>query len=133
MVKNSKIINLLNISKSRTNLKKRAADLDSAPPIYLINSFSLLRSKTVYTCDIDLFLTKDVSYNSTCYTINDLSSNHLPVILKFDRVNITKNELTLNKTDWPEFSNKTDGWRIDYRLQDAEFINHCINNYKNSY
>jgi len=48
--------------------------------------------------NIDLFLVKDVSYNSICYTINDLSSNHLPVILKFDQVNISKNNLVLNKT-----------------------------------
>jgi len=58
--------------------------------------------------NIDVFLIKDVSYNNTCYSENDLSSNHLPVILKFDRVNITKNELTMNKTDWSEFFNRTD-------------------------
>jgi len=61
------------------------------------NDISLIRSNT-YThkaprrnaSNIDLFLIKDVSYNNTCYTVNDLSSNHLPMILKFDRVNITK-------------------------------------------
>ena len=31
MVKNSKIMNLLNISKTRTNFKKWTADLDPAP------------------------------------------------------------------------------------------------------
>jgi len=45
-------------------------------------------------CNIDVFLTKDVSYNNTCYSENYLLSNHLPIILKFDRVNITKNKLT---------------------------------------
>jgi len=51
-----------------------------------------------YASNIDVFLTKNLSFNSTCYSENDFSSNHLPV-LKFDRVNITKNELVLNKTD----------------------------------
>jgi len=55
-----------------------------------------------------------------------LSSNHLLVILKFDRVNITKNELTLNKTNWSEFLNKSDGWRVDHRHQNAESIDQCI-------
>jgi len=79
------------------------------------NDITLIHSNT-YThkmplrnaFNIDIFLTKDLSYNSICYSENDLSSNHLPVILKFDRVNITKKELTINKTDWPEFFNKTD-------------------------
>ena len=35
MVKNSKIINLWNISKTGTNFKKRAADLDPAPEFTL--------------------------------------------------------------------------------------------------
>ena len=35
MVKNSKITNLLNISKTRTNFEKGAADLDSAPEFTL--------------------------------------------------------------------------------------------------
>jgi len=43
-------------------------------------------------------------------------------------VNITKNELKLNKTDWSEFYNKTDKWRIDYRLQDPGSVDQCINN-----
>jgi len=76
--------------------------------------------------NIDIFLTKDLSYNSTCSTDNDLSSNHLPVILTFDRVNIAKNNLKINKTDWEEFYKKTDRWRIDYRTLNSNSIDHCI-------
>jgi len=49
----------------------------------------------------------------------------LPVVLKFDKVNITKKEITTIKTDWPEFF-KTDKWRIDYRLNNQEQIDICI-------
>jgi len=76
--------------------------------------------------NIDIFLTKDFSYNSTCYSENDLSSNYLPVILKFDRVNVIKNELVLNKTNWSEFFNKTDRWRVDHRTSNLNSIDRSI-------
>jgi len=34
----------------------------------------------------------------------------------------------LNKTDWLKFYNKTDEWRIDYRLQGPRYVDQCINN-----
>jgi len=76
--------------------------------------------------NIDLFLTKDVPYNYTCCTINDLTSNHLPVILKFDRVNIAKTEFTVHKTDWTDFQNRTDKWRIDYAIHSEQTIDSSI-------
>jgi len=99
----------------------------------LNNDISLIYSNTFThkmsrrnASNIDLFLTKDISYNSTCYSENDLSSNHLPVILNFDRVNIAKNELMLHKTDWSEFFNRTDKWRVDYRSLSLNSIDYTI-------
>jgi len=46
--------------------------------------------------------------------------------LKFDRVNLIKNELTLRKTDWSVFFDKTDKWRIDYNLTNENSIDQCI-------
>jgi len=79
------------------------------------NDISLIHSDTYSyeaphrnASNIDIFLIKDVPYNNSCYTINDLSSNHFLVLLKFDRVNLTKTELTLRKTDWSAFLDKSD-------------------------
>jgi len=44
--------------------------------------------------NIDIFIIKDISHNNACYLINDLASNHISVILKFDRVNLVKKENT---------------------------------------
>jgi len=78
--------------------------------------------------NIDIFLVKDIPFNCSCYTINDLTSNHLPVIMKFDQVNITRNNMVLNKTDWQQFFGGTDKWRIDHRLHDTGSIDKCIDN-----
>jgi len=71
-------------------------------------------------------MTKNVPYNFNCYTINELSSNHLPVFLKFKRVNISKKDLVTFRTDWSVFLNKSDKWRIDYNLRDPVAIDSCI-------
>jgi len=76
--------------------------------------------------NLDIFITKDVPYNYICYTMDELTSNHLPVILKFDRVNVARTEFTYNTTDWTAFYNKTDKWRIDHRLQSEEYIDNNI-------
>jgi len=76
--------------------------------------------------NIDIYLTKDVPYNYVCNTINDLSSNHLPVILKFERINIVKNEITARKTNWTAYRNGTNGWRIDYALHSEKDIDNNI-------
>jgi len=97
------------------------------------NDISLIHSNT-YTfkvprknaSNIDIFITKDIPYNYSCYTINDLSSNHLPVFLKFENVNIAKKNITLDKTDWSEFFNRTDKWRIVYELQNQDSIDDSI-------
>jgi len=67
-----------------------------------------------------------VPYNYACYTMNDLSSNHLPVILKYDRINIVKNEFTARKTNWTVYRNRTNGWRIDYALHSEQDIDSNI-------
>jgi len=93
------------------------------------NDISIIHSNT-YThrvprsnpSNIDIFITKDIPYNCACYTMDELTSNHLPVILKFDRVNVSRTELTYNTTDWTAFYNKTDKWRIDYRQQNEQAI-----------
>jgi len=76
--------------------------------------------------NIDIYLTKDVPYNYVCYTINDLPSNHLPVILKYDRINIAKNEFTVRKTNSTVYRNRTNGWRIDYALHSEQDIDSNI-------
>jgi len=99
----------------------------------LKNDISLIHSDT-YThkaphknaSNIDIFITKDIPYNCTCYSTNDLSSNHLLVTLKFDRVNLIKKELILNKTDWTAYFDRTDKWRIDYNLNNINSIDQCI-------
>jgi len=101
---------------------------------YLLNNDVMIIHSNIYThkfphrkaTNIDIFLTKDVSYTSSCYTENDLSSNHLPVILKFDCVNIAKNELKLSKTDWNEFFDRTDRWRVDYKISSEKSIDNNI-------
>jgi len=65
-------------------------------------------------------------YNNICYTINDLSSNHLPELLKFNRVNVTKNELTPYRTDWSVFTDRADGRKIDHNLKNTNTIDYCI-------
>jgi len=74
--------------------------------------------------NIDLYLTKDVAYNCACYTVNDLSFNHLPVM--FDPVNVNRYKTTLVKTDWSEFFKITDSWRIDYKMNNQEALDNCI-------
>jgi len=56
----------------------------------------------------------------------DMSSNHFPVILKFDNVNVLKNEKIISKTDWNKFFNRTDRWRIDHNLNSEDNIDNCI-------
>jgi len=101
---------------------------------YINNSDTSLIHSNTYTyrvprrnvSNIDIFLTKDVPYSYTCNTIFDMSSNHFPVILKFENVNVTRSELIISKTDWKKFYNRTDKWRIDYGLDKENSIDDCI-------
>jgi len=101
---------------------------------YMLNNDVTIIHSNTYThklphrkaSNIDIFLTKNVSYTSSCYTENDLTSNHLPVILKFDCVNVSKNELKLSKTDWDEFFGRTDRWRVDYKISSENTIDNNI-------
>jgi len=97
------------------------------------NDISVIHSNT-YTyrvprsnpSNLDIFLTKDVPYNNICYSMDELTSNHLPVMLKFDRVNVTRTECTYNTTDWSAFYSRTDKWRIDCRQQNKQAIDLSI-------
>jgi len=103
---------------------------------YINNSdISLIHSST-YTyraprknaSNIDIYLAKNIYYNYTCNTLFDMSSHHFPVILKFENVNIVRNELIVTKTDWEKFYNKTDKWRIEHGLENENSIDDCIQN-----
>jgi len=59
-------------------------------------------------------------------TVNDLSSNHLPIILEFKNTNIIKKVNMTTKTDWDKYLNKTDIWKIRHNFKINNEIDSCI-------
>lgn len=76
--------------------------------------------------NIDLFLYKNMSYIWNCYTVDELSSNLLPIILELENVNIVKKDKTIIKTDWSKYTKNTNKWKIQHQLDNAETIDECI-------
>jgi len=76
--------------------------------------------------NIDIFLGKNLPYASTCHTVNDLTSNHLPFILEFENTNINKKANMMIKTDWDKYLNKTDTWKIRHTFNLDREIDSCI-------
>lgn len=56
--------------------------------------------------NIDFFLNRNLNYLYNCYTMDDLSSNHLPVMLEMENVNIVKRD-KMFRTDWTKFRKNT--------------------------
>lgn len=76
--------------------------------------------------NLDFFLVKDIPYLNNCYSLDELSSNHIPVILELENVNVVRRDKVSFKTDWSKFSSSTSCWKINHKFHSISDIDECI-------
>ncbi|XP_017795868.1 PREDICTED: RNA-directed DNA polymerase from mobile element jockey-like, partial [Habropoda laboriosa] len=100
------------------------------------NNYYILHSDT-YThktpksrhSNIDIYLT-NLTAQTICHTIQDLSSNHLPVILTIGNTNVPYTNKLLTHTDWDAYKASCNRHRINHRIhttQDLDKEIHRLN------
>ncbi|KOC63051.1 RNA-directed DNA polymerase from mobile element jockey, partial [Habropoda laboriosa] len=97
------------------------------------NNYHILHSDT-YThktpksrhSNINIYLT-NFTAQTTCHTIQDLSSNYLPVTLKIGNTNVPYTNKLLTHTDWDAYKTSCNKHRINHHIYATQDLDKEIN------
>lgn len=81
--------------------------------------------------NIDIFLVQNIINSYNCYTVDDLSSNHLPIMLDLNQDSPLKKEKVIFHTDWKKYGRLTKSWNIVRALDNFSKIDSCVSELQN--